>query len=407
MDSQTNQQATLPRIDVPSFLEKAYKDERPIVVIKAGRRTGKTLNFALWLLQQLDNKPGSSGLWVDTVAANIDRYMQRYFKPLLKKMNHWEDCDWNERKKILKLYNGSYIDFGSAERPENLEGFEYDFAVLNEAGIILKKKGLWDNTLLPMFKKARVRIIGTPKGKNKFETLYNQYPRYSFSCYDSPFWTEAEVAQAKVAMTQEAFNQEMLAAFIEGAGAVFRNITENIGGSLIDKPVEGGRYVLAADLAKHTDFTVILVGDLETNRVVYHERFNQIDWGLQKTRITEAYKRFHCVKGIIDATGVGDSVFDDLTNAGLNLEGFKFTSTTKQELISNLSIAMDNQTIGYPAIETLIDELSMYAYEQKANGNFSYSAPEGLHDDEVIALALLNRAMNFRIIEYGTVEDIV
>jgi hypothetical protein len=149
---------------------------------------------------------------------------------------------------------------------------------------------------------------------------------------------------------------------------------------------------------------VILVGDSETRQVVYHERFNQIDWGLQKSRIINVYQKFNCARGIIDATGVGDAVFDDLKSQGLDLEGFKFTSTTKQELVSNLSVAMDNQTIRYPEIESLIDELEMYAYEQRANGTFSYSAPEGFHDDEVMALALLNRMFSFKPIVYGGVR---
>lgn len=400
LHSQTIQK---PTIAVPTFLKRAYLDNRRIVVIKAGRRTGKTYNFALWLIQQLDNDPGSPGLWVDTKHTNIDKYVERYFKPLLSKMNHWPRCNWNEKKKILTLHNGSYIDFGSAERPEMMEGFGYKYAVVNEGGIIFKKASLWENTLYPMIKHAMVRIIGTPKGKNKYESLYRQYPSYSFTAYDSPFWTAEEIEQAKKTMTQEAFNQEMLAKFIEGAGAVFRNIKENIQGSLLEAP-QGGRYVLASDIAKHQDFTVILVGDVETKQVVYHERFNQIDWGLQKSRIINVYQKFKCAKGIIDATGVGDAVFDDLKNQGLDLEGFKFTTTTKQELVSNLSVAMDNQQIKYPIIETLIDELEMYAYEQRSNGQFSYSAPEGFHDDEVMALALLNRLFNVKTVQYGGVR---
>lgn len=389
------------KIGVPRFIEKAYRDVRRIICIKAGRRTGKTYNFALWLLQQLDNNPGASGLWVDTKQGNIDKYVDRYFKKFLMKMGHWDKCHWSDKKKVLTLHNGSYIDFGSAEKPEMMEGFGYDFAVLNEAGIILKKKSLWENTLYPMIKHAMVRIIGTPKGKNKFESLCAQYPTYTFTCYDSPYWTEQEIKEAKSTMTQEAFNQEMLSKFIDGAGAVFRNIRENIAGQLFDRPAEGKRYVLSADLAKHTDFTVIMIGDADTRQVVYHDRFNQIDWGLQKSRIINAYRQFGCFYGVIDATGVGDGIFDDLMNAGLNLEGFKFTSTTKQELVSNLSVAMDNNNIHYPAIDELIDELGLYAYEQHANGRFSYSAPEGFHDDEVMSLALLNRALNMKPVEYG------
>lgn len=398
MSLQTSQKTV---IQIPSFLREAYIDNSDIVVIKAGRRTGKTYNFALWLLQEMDSLPGEGGLWVDTKHSNIDKYIDRYFQPLLKKMNQWQDCSWNQQKKMLRLYNGSYIDFGSAERPEMMEGFGYSRGVLNEGGIIFKKPSIWNNTLYPMLKNAKVRIIGTPKGKNTFESLYRRYPHYSFTGLDSPFWTSEELEQAKLTMTQEAYRQEVLAEFIEGAGAVFRNIKENIYGSLLDEPLPDRRYVLAADIAKHQDFTVILVGDTHDKRVVYHERFNQIDWGLQKSRIINVYKKFKCGSGIIDATGVGDAVFDDLKNEGLNLEGFKFTATTKQELVSNLSVAMDNSEIHYPAIETLIDELEIYAYEQRSNGQFSYSAPEGFHDDEVMALALLNRLFNTKMIDYG------
>jgi hypothetical protein len=394
-----------PRLLIPSFLAPAYKDTRPIVVIKAGRRIGKTKNFVTWEIHELDQvKPDGQlkrGLWIDTTQSNIDKYIDRYFRPTLSRMNYWQDCKWNQQKKILTLWNGNTIDFGSSERPELLEGFGYDVAVINEAGIALKKAKLWDNTIYPMIKNAKTRLIGTPKGKNKFESLYWQYPHYTFTAYDSPFWTEKELVAAKSSMTQEAYRQEILAEFIEGAGAVFRNITENVSGQLLESPIEGRKYVLASDIAKHQDFTVVLVGDTEKNQVVYHERFNQIDWGLQKSRIINVYQKFKCGSGIIDATGVGDAVFDDLKNQGLNLEGFKFTSTTKQELVSNLSVAMDNQEIRYPKIETLIDELEIYAYEQRANGQFSYSAPEGFHDDEVMALALLNRAFNKKVIDYS------
>lgn len=401
---------TKPTLAIPSFLKEAYMDARQFVVIKAGRRIGKTKNWVTWEIQELDTvKPDGQlkrGLWIDTTQSNIDKYIDRYFKPTLTRMNYWKDCKWNAQKKILTLWNGNTIDFGSAERPELLEGFGYDVAVINEGGIIFKKRSLWENTLYPMLKHARVRIIGTPKGKNMFETLYRRYPHYSFSAYDSPFWTEEEIQQAKLTMTQEAFRQEMLAEFIEGAGAVFRNIHQNISGTLLDSPIDGHRYTLAADIAKHQDFTVIMIGDQETKQVVYHERFNQIDWGLQKTRIINIYKQFKCSGGIIDATGVGDAIFDDLRNSGLDLEGFKFTSTTKQELVSNLSVAMDNQEIKYPKIDTLIDELEIYAYEQRSNGQFSYSAPEGFHDDEVMALGLLNRAFNKKVLEWATADMI-
>ena len=105
---------SLPTIQVPSFLEEAYKDETQVVAIRAGRRTGKTYNFALWLLQECISNPGARALHVDTRQSNIDKYLDRYYRPLLTKMKIWPDCKWNSQKKVLHLGNGSYIDFGSS-----------------------------------------------------------------------------------------------------------------------------------------------------------------------------------------------------------------------------------------------------------------------------------------------------
>jgi hypothetical protein len=71
----------------------------------------------------------------------------------------WESLHVDNQKYIITFLNGSTLDMGSAERPENLEGFGYDYYVLNEAGIILKKKGLWDNTIQPMVRNAQGKII--------------------------------------------------------------------------------------------------------------------------------------------------------------------------------------------------------------------------------------------------------
>jgi hypothetical protein len=308
--------------------------------------------------------------------------------PILKgaeKLYHW-----NGQKLQLKFVNGSYIDFRSAERPENIEGFEYTRGFLNEAGIILKKDALWDNTLMPMFKSAdaRVKIIGTPKGKNKFHTLSKQYKHYSFSAYKSPFWTEELLAEIKRNVPADVFRQEYLGEFLDNASSVFRNITSCV------KDIQTTKGdIMAIDLAKHTDFTVIMVGNSQTKEVVHIERFNQIDWGFQKKRIVALIERFNRPKVIIDSTGVGDSIYDDLSKLNIVIEPYKFTSSTKNSLIQNLSVAIDNQEIFFPYNEDLLNELDIFGYEMSSAGNIRYNAPDGFHDDMVIALALLNHLL--------------
>ena len=104
-------------------------------------------------------------LWVDTVYGNIERYVERYFIPTLKGLpkNLWK---YRSNRNELRIGN-SVCDFRSADNPENIEGFGYALIVINEAGIVLKNRNLWSESILPMIldQKARVLIGGTPKGK--------------------------------------------------------------------------------------------------------------------------------------------------------------------------------------------------------------------------------------------------
>jgi Terminase large subunit, T4likevirus-type, N-terminal len=385
----------------PKFIQEAIHCDVKFVCIKAGRRVGKTFNATQWICEELMDEK-RTGLWIDTTQSNITKYVDRYFRPILKPI--WHLMHWNAQKYVLTFPNGSYIDFGSSEKPENLEGFEYDRGILNEAGIILKKSSLWDNTLQPMFKgsKTRVKIIGTPKGKNKYHQLFNlgldgqetNYKSFSFTAYDSQYWDAKELESIKPKIPQEVWNQEYMADFIDGSGSVFRKINQCVTQECYDKPKEGVEYVLSADLAKHQDFTVIYIAEKESKKVIFQDRFNKIDWGFQKARIKALYHKFNCVEGIVDSTGVGDAIYDDLVAMGLNIRSFKFTSSTKNQLVQNLSIAIDNHEISYFAFPELISELEIYGYEVSAMGNIRYNAPDGFHDDCVMGLGLINILLN-------------
>lgn len=380
------------RTRYPRFIEEALFNDAKHTIIHAGRQTGKTYNTAQWLIEETLDQ-GCRSLWVDTVHANIDKYVDWYFRPILASI--WQSCEWNQQRKILKLPRGE-INFGSAQKPENLEGFNYLRYVLNEGGIILKKSSLWDNTLFPMIKGGGVKgkIIGTPKGRNKFHELAvlgrsgnPDYATFHYTVYDSPYWTKQQIETARSLSPELVFKQEYMAEFIEGEGMVFRKIRDVVKDTY-KEPVEGRRYVIGIDLAKHVDFTVIIVIDDITHEVVYKDRFNQIDWVLQRARIKLAWEKWNRGRIILDSTGNGDSVFDELVAMGMTVTPFKFTNQSKAEVVNNLSVAIENKEIWLPNDPQVIDELEIFEYEVSKTGNVSYNAPEGFHDDIVMALCL-------------------
>lgn len=386
-------------ISIPQFLENAFYNNVKYSIIASGRRTGKTMNAVQWMIEMLlDNQ--SNGLWVDTVQGNLDAYVKRYFKPILKEI--WHLCYYNERKGYLELPNGSYIDLRSAQKPENMEGFEYQYVVINEAGIVFRKQELWYNTIYPMTKgdKTRVKIIGTPKGKNLMSKLAVQakdnpdYKFYKFSAYESPFWNKKELNKIKQIVPEEVFRQEYMAEFVDGGGNLFKNLNSIIRNETLEFGKPNAMYSMGVDLAKHQDFTVITVVDTNTRQCVYIERFNQLDWSLQKQKIVNVWQKFNRAEMIIDSTGVGDSIFDDLVSHGINVTPFKFTNSSKLQLIRNLVIAFENKEIFIPNNEDLINELEMFEIQTTPSGQITYNAPEGMHDDCVISLALTNHLLH-------------
>ncbi|HAT65561.1 MAG TPA: hypothetical protein DCS66_13345 [Flavobacteriaceae bacterium] len=145
--------------------------------------------------------------------------------------------------------------------------------------------------------------------------------------------------------------------------------------------------IFGIDLAKSVDWTVII--GLDNNGYVsVFDRF-QLPW-------EETVQRIRTLVGnnsaVIDSTGVGDPIVEKLQRDLSNIEGFKFSASSKQMLMEGLSLAIQTQSIKYPDNE-IVNELSSFAFEYTKTG-VRYSAPSGLHDDCVMALALAVHGIN-------------
>jgi len=57
-----------------------------------------------------------------------------------------------------------------------------------------------------------------------------------------------------------------------------------------------------------------------------------------------------------------------------------------------LALAFEQESIGIPDNQILLNELQAFSIERLPSGNYRYTAPNGMHDDTVIALALANKA---------------
>lgn len=163
--------------------------------------------------------PGTQGLWVDTVIPNLDAYVHLYIKKILGL--YWLQCKYSKAEHVIYFPNHSVLHMRSATKPENMEGFEYQYIVVNEAGIVLKNMELWTKTIMPMTKRGIVKFIGTPKGINGFHELSlnckvnDNWGLVQLTAYDSPYWTaqELDAIRSDPSVPEDVWRQEYLAEF--------------------------------------------------------------------------------------------------------------------------------------------------------------------------------------------------
>jgi len=373
----------------------AFFSEARFKVLDNGRRWGKSLYASIEAIPYAFMK--NKMVWI---VAPTYELTKKVFREIYNYINPrefiWKDkgrCTMSKSELFIETNTGTQFVGKSADNPKSLVGEGVDLLIIDEAAMIPEK--IWTEYLRPTLtdKKGRAIIISTPKGKNWFfhlytrgqDQLFENYVSWKHPTWHNPFIDPEEIEEARKTLPERIFQQEYEAAFLDDTGGVFRGVRKNIRKTLRE-PKPGEHFFIGVDLAKYMDFTVITVLD-EFGNLVYFDRFNQVDWSLQKQRIKSVYKQYPG-KITIDSTGVGDPIYEDLRNESINIDSFKFNNSSKTDLINNLSLSIEQNKIHYEDIPVLINELEIYAYELTPSRNLKMNAPAGYHDDCVISLAL-------------------
>lgn len=377
------------------FQSEILRDERRFKVLVIPRRHGKTTLAIAKLVMEAIINPRKVFHYVCPTQRQAKQIV--WSAPdMLKQLVPPAAVDrFNEVELICYLKNGSQIHVKGADNPDSLRGSNAYGTVLDEFDQM--KAEVFQEIYLPIVlaNGGWLWVMGTPKGKKGlFEKLAIAKNRpvdwhYMLIQASKAGILSKEVLDiARSEMTEAAYNQEFECNFLDNAGTLFRRIKENVKGT-ISEPVMGRQYVIGVDLAKYEDWTVLIVLDRTSHEIVYFDRFNKIDWNLQKSKIEALARRYNNAKCRIDATGVGDPVVEDLIRTGITVEPFKITSITKKQIVENLVLLLEQDKIKLPDIPELIDELESFSYElNERTGHVMYCAPSGKHDDIVIALCL-------------------
>jgi phage FluMu gp28-like protein len=120
-----------------------------------------------------------------------------------------------------------------------------------------------------------------------------------------------------------------------------------------------GDFYMGVDFGKHQDFSVVAAFKVEEGKlklVHLHQFPLETPYasviGYVKT-LNDRWQTTHRI--LVDSSGVGDYITEDMQNAGLvNVEGVKFTVESKQEMAQHLKQAMTKNASAYPTTATLL-----------------------------------------------------
>ena len=426
-------------------------------ILACGIRVGKTFCLAAEATaaaicpssksNELNEYVGSRG-WI--LAPNYD-LADRLFLQVLKNLRRYAPKwieSYSERDRIIRTIGGGIIQGKTAENLDSLTGEELDWLIIDEAGRVpelamenarerLLTRNGWmaaisSPTPCKWFARAfemgqgsgyNYEFRGEPKPGFRYAGLEVEFvpgkgaPDPSYFSIMVPTHANRRIDQDFLAdmertTPERVFRQDYLAEFMSKDGNVFSGFERLATATRLTDALPGHRYVIAWDVARTKDYSVVVVMDYNTREQVFQDRF-QGPWDVQMHRVESICRRFNRPDLLIDATGKGDPVAEEMQRRNIDagvraatprpgqpedrygpfaqrIEGIQlYSNVVKREIVENLAVGFDQGLLRILPDPVLLQELRLYEYKQAdATGIVRYGAPPGFHDDCVMALAL-------------------
>jgi hypothetical protein len=372
-------------------------------VICAGRRAGKTtLAARAGILAALD---GKRVLLTSTSQDQADAFWEKATDWLGEAIER-KAVRKNESRRILSFpLTGGRIKVKTAREPDELRGDYCDLFVGDEAARL--KSTAWSEVIAPMLADTdgEAWLISTPNRINWFFERFQRgvadgerWRSWHFTTYDNPYLSAVAVAELESDIeSEEAHRQEILAEFLSGEGAVFGNLDA----ALVLKPSSPSEHaghltIQAIDWGQSNDYTVVDTFCVSCMREVHIERMRRQPLERMRDRAAALYREWSCARSYPEKNSVGSVNVEELEKLGVRCEPFDTNTVTKPRAVHALKVCFEKLLAVWLADPVARGEAQ--AYESRVSpttGRVTYSAPEGMHDDTVVARFIVwTAAMN-------------
>lgn len=391
--------------------EKAIFSGKRWSLCEASTKSGKTQGAIVRLIEwglfgngRTPLAPGQNYWWVAPVSAQANIAFER----IKTNLTAGTFVAKASPTPTIKLITNTNLVFKSADNPDSLYGEDVYAAIADEASRWPAPAWHALRSTLTATRGPAV-LIGNVKGKKNWFYEFCRRVENGMEpngAFERISWRDA--VTAGVLDTEE----------IDDARRnlpenVFKELYEAIASDDTGNPF-GENHIIACvrplsnlppvafgvDLAKSQDY-VVVIGFDNLGQVCVFERWNNVPWRDTIKRIWEIVGED--TPTLVDSTGVGDPVLEELQVEHGNFKGYQFTGPSKQRLMEGLAVSIQGREITFPD-GPIKNELLLFEYQIGRTG-VRYAAPEGYHDDCVCALALARQmwvetAPGANLIEY-------
>ncbi len=373
-------------------------------IVPSGTKVGKSFGSAVWLTKEALVNPGLYCVWIGPTYLKA-KIGYRYIKAMLPEHPSIECLDG---KLEIRLGNRSFIKFLHGKDAETtVEGEAVDRFVIDESG--KQSKQLWYSLFTTITQTQGLGIItGTPRGFTWYYDIFRQakagdpfFVWKQLKTEQSPYVNPKAILQAKRLLPKALFDQYYNAMFVS-MSTVFGDISSMFDESIKVNPVckfwihpdaqtRALDTVTGWDMAKHRDYSVFYTVNT-LGKLVGYARFRKVPYEIQVDRLKHYLHTYFTGDRMLryDATGVGSAVGEMISEKDIDASttAVIFSQKSKQEMVSRTSIAIESGWHKAPRIEQIEHEFGSYELTVTKSGLFSYSAPDGEHDDVVSAAML-------------------
>jgi len=385
----------------------AYLQGKTKIVVASSQRWGKSMVAAFLVCLELlaDDR---SVLIIAPSYSLCDRvfeYVRKWLSDFFNQPVNYISKPYPQ----IKMPWGSYCVGASGEAEVQLLGRSWNFWVSDESSRI--PRAIFEQYLFPRLgeKQGKCLMIGTPWKKDHFFEYFMQAKQdnsgFQFNIHSNPYYPKSSVEAIQKQLPAAIFQREFLGIFTDELTSIFPNTRELINPKLPRAAQQGEFFYCGLDLGQVEDYTALVIVSEQTNEVVFCERWNQLPYLTQLSKILGIISRYRPCRVVIDSRNVGVIISEGLRQEGVAVEDFIATGTvskdwqkrgSKERLVEKTISIFESHSISIPDNADLLDELSAFSYNISPLGNVRFSAPSGMHDDLVFALMLACWNLNIK-----------